>query len=151
MASGRRTDTMGPTGYRPLAITLVLALAWLGLWAHELYRVPSALGLTPDGSLPMLAIAVVLLVWWLVARRKRAASTALLVYGLISAAGGMLSVLPLPFLPFVPEQTVDHYLIHILYAACQLPLCLVALSAGKLPRTRPRPAAHTGASQETPA
>jgi hypothetical protein len=40
--------------------------------------------------------------------------------------GGLLSVLPWPFLPFLPEQTPQHYGAHAVYAACQVPL-LVAL------------------------
>jgi hypothetical protein len=112
-----------------LVIILALAVAWLGLWAHEFYRAPSALGLTLDGSLPLLAIALALLVWWLRAANKRPATWALFVYGLINAVGGFLSVLPLPFLPFAPEQTLGHYLIHVLYALCQAPLMGVTLAA----------------------
>ncbi len=133
MVDKRLRFTLGQMGHRPLRIILALAVAWLGLWVHELYRVPSMFGLTPDGSLPLLAIAVVLLAWYLFAAHKRAASIALLVYGLVNGVGGFLSVLPLPFLPFVPEQTVEHYLVHMIYALCQIPLIIVALSRSKLP------------------
>ena len=126
MATGRAGDTRRYVEHRPLVIVVSLAVAWLGLWVHELYRVPAALGLTLDGSLPLLAIAVVLLVWWLRAANKRAPSYALLVFGLINAVGGLLSVLPLPFLPFVPEQVAEHYLVHALYAICQMPLIMMA-------------------------
>jgi predicted branched-subunit amino acid permease len=44
------------------------------------------------------------------------------------AVGGLLSVLPLPFLPFVPEQAIQHYVAHALYAGCQLPLLFRSLS-----------------------
>ena len=40
--------------------------------------------------------------------------------------GGLLTVLPLPVLPFVPEQSVGHYAVHVVYAVGQLPLVLVA-------------------------
>jgi len=33
-----------------------------------------------------------------------------------------LSVLPLPVLPFTPEQSLRHYSFHVLYAATQVPL-----------------------------
>ena len=106
-------------------IILTVALAWVGLWMHEFYRVPSALGLTLDASLPLLVIAAALLVWWLRAENKRGPTLALLSYGLINAIGGFLSVLPLPILPFIPEQTLDHYLVHVWYALCQVPLIVV--------------------------
>jgi hypothetical protein len=144
MTTGRLEPTKAKTGSRPRTIILALAVAWLGLWAHEAYRIPAMFGLTPDGSLPLLAIAVALLAWWLLAARKRAATAALLVYGLINGVGGFLSVLPLPFLPFAPEQTADHYLIHVVYALCQAPLIFVALFALKPSRAISAPApAHT--------
>ena len=40
--------------------------------------------------------------------------------------GGTLSVLPLPVLPFEPEQTLRHYSFHLLYAATQVPLLVVS-------------------------
>lgn len=128
MAISRARETRRYAEHRPLVIILSLAAAWLGLWVHELYRVPSALGLTLDGSLPLFAIAVILLAWWLRAANKRAPTRALLIYGLINGVGGLLSVLPLPFLPFVPEQVLEHYLVHALYAICQVPLIMVALA-----------------------
>jgi hypothetical protein len=129
MTISRVGQTSEKIGYRRLAIILSVALAWVGLWMHEFYRVPSALGLTLDGSLPLLAIAIVLLVWRLRAADKRAATWALLIFGLINGIGGFLSVLPLPFLPFAPEQTLEHYLVHIWYALCQAPLIVVTLAA----------------------
>jgi hypothetical protein len=51
---------------------------------------------------------------------------ALLAWTLLNAVGGALSVLPLQFLPFRPEQTMSHYLIHGIYLATQVPL-VVAL------------------------
>lgn len=126
MTGGRMRGTMGQAGYQPTGVILALVVAWLGLWVHELYRVPSMFGLTPDASLPLFAIAIALLIWWLLATNKRTPSIALLVYALINGIGGFLSVLPLPFLPFVPEQEVAHYLIHAIYALCQIPLIIVA-------------------------
>ncbi len=39
--------------------------------------------------------------------------------------GGLLSVLPLPLLPFQPDQSRYHYTFHGLYLASQLPLLFV--------------------------
>jgi hypothetical protein len=128
MTAGRISETKDRVERLRFIIILTVALAWAGLLTHELYRVPSALGLTLDGSLPLLAIAAALLVWWLRAANKRGPTLALLIYGLINAIGGFLSVLPLPFLPFVPDQTLDHYLVHVWYALCQVPLIAVTFT-----------------------
>ena len=51
----------------------------------------------------------------------------MLVYGALMLIGGGLSVLPLTFLPFTPEQSYAHYFSHAVYAAAQLPLVLACL------------------------
>lgn len=144
-----RRNALRQVGPRPLAIILVVAVAWLSLWVHELHRVPAMLGLTPDASLPLLVILVALLIWWLRAAHKRAPSLALLIYALVNAVGGFLSVLPLPILPFVPEQTVDHYLVHVIYSGFQVPLIVASLvaavSAGKSTEAEPVRAAPADA------
>lgn len=132
MTDGHLRYTNGWTGRQRIRITIAVAVAWLGLWAHELYRVPSAFGLTVDGSLPLFAVACALLAWRLQATHIRAAAVALLSYALINFVGGILSVLPLPFLPFAPEQTADHYLIHAMYAVCQIPLMAMGFASSKL-------------------
>jgi len=53
-------------------------------------------------------------------------ATLLFSWGLLNLVGGALSVLPLPFLPYHPEQTLRHYLFHFLYAGAQLPLLVVS-------------------------
>ncbi|MGH2602738.1 MAG: hypothetical protein ACRDJ9_25560, partial [Dehalococcoidia bacterium] len=39
--------------------------------------------------------------------------------------GAVLSVLPLPFLPFKPEQSLRHFAFHVLYGVTQIPLLIV--------------------------
>jgi len=60
----------------------------------------------------------------------------------MNLVGGALSVLPLPVLPFEPEQTLRHYSFHLLYAAAQIPLlvlsCRLALSRPHLTQPRQR-------------
>lgn len=106
-------------------VGLALLIAWLGLWSHELHRAPASLGLTPDGSLPLLVIAVALFAIWLRAP-GRPTAIPLLAYGLVGLFGAIVSVLPLAFLPFVPEQTMEHYAAHVVYAVLQLPLVVAA-------------------------
>jgi hypothetical protein len=100
-------------------------LSCFGLWVHEWHRVPALFGFTPDGSIFMFVIAGALVYWWY-RSRSAAAAASLMVYAAISLVGGFLTVLPLGWLPFRPEQTPIHYAVHIVYATCQLPLLLFA-------------------------
>jgi hypothetical protein len=53
---------------------------------------------------------------------------ALLSWTLVNlVGGGILSVIPLPFWPFDPEQTVFHYLMHVQYILSQIPLIVILL------------------------
>jgi hypothetical protein len=44
-----------------------------------------------------------------------------LVVALNLLVGAILTVLPLPILPFIPEQTAGHYLAHFIYLVTQVP------------------------------
>jgi sugar phosphate permease len=71
-------------------------------------------------------ITVTLIAAWFT-RSRRGVAIGLLCWGLLHlVGGGILSVLPLPFLPFAPEQSVSHYLFHAIYAWAQIPLVLSA-------------------------
>ena len=61
--------------------------------------------------------------WATVPSMRRVITIALLVWAALHLIGGaIISVLPLGFLPFVPEQTPEHYLSHAAYGVLQLPL-----------------------------
>lgn len=81
------------------------------------------------GTLLMVVLGVVLfVVWWLVGGGRRVAAVLLAAYGLLNLiGGGIISVLPLEFLPFEPEQALAHYLSHVIYGIAQLPLIWLAL------------------------
>jgi hypothetical protein len=117
-------------------IVAATVISWVGLWIHEVHRVPGVLGLTPDGSLPMLLIATGLGVRW-VRARSASAATGLAIYGVVNLVGGWISVLPLGWLPFAAEQTAVHYAVHVVYAASQLPLILLAARQAVFLRHRP--------------
>lgn len=108
-------------------IVLAAFISWLGLWVHEVHRVPTLLGFTPDGDLFMLAIAAGLAFWWS-RSRGAAAAGALAAYAAVNLVGGFLTVLPLGSLPFRRDQTLTHYSVHFVYAACQVPLLGLAFN-----------------------
>ena len=97
------------------------ALAWLGLYVHNVAELPGQTLLSPETSLPTLITLVLFLACWSFAPR-RVAMWLLCGWGLLNLIGGGLSVLPFPFLPFEPEQSIRHYFFHIVYGAAQLPL-----------------------------
>ena len=47
--------------------------------------------------------------------------------------GGIVSVLPLSILLFVPEQSVTHYAAHVVYAVGQIPLLALGYRALRRP------------------
>jgi len=107
-------------------VAAATAVSWLGLWVHELHRVPRLLGFTPDGDLFMLPIAAGLAFWWYRSRGAPAAWS-LAIYAAVNLTGAVVTVLPLGLMPFVPEQTVAHYAAHVIYGVCQLPLLTAAI------------------------
>lgn len=98
-----------------MAVHTVREFGLTGLW------VPST------GMLPLAALQLGLLTWWVVALR-RGAAIALAGTALVQLVGGaILSVLPLPFLPFEPDQSIQHYLSHLVFGIAQLPLLVLPL------------------------
>lgn len=72
----------------------------------------------------------------------------LLIWAMLHIVGGaVLSILPLPILPFQPEQSLRHYAFHILYGLIQLPLLLATIAAlrhkpGQVTTGNPGPRPH---------
>lgn len=104
---------------RPLLMVLAVASSWLGLFAHNTME-------NVDGSTWVVAlVAVLLLSMWRLYPGKLT-SGLLTALGVINLVGGaVVSVLPLSFLPFVSEQSLTHYLAHLIYGLAQLPLLLL--------------------------
>ena len=67
-------------------------------------------------------------VWWRVANVRTLAVWFLVGLALLNLlVGAILTALPVTFLPFQPEQSLEHYVSHIVYGVAQLPLILIAL------------------------
>jgi hypothetical protein len=79
---------------------------------HDLISLPGLSLLAPDVVLPTLVSVALFAALWAWPGRLSV---------------GLLSVLPWPFLPFVPDQTFRHYVAHAVYAARQVPLLVVLL------------------------
>jgi len=111
----------------PLMIAACSALAVGGMLAHNALELGPAFLLSPETLLPV-AVYVVLASWVRRASSGTGGRVALLAWALLNlVAGGILSVLPLDLLPFVPEQSIGHYAAHAVYAVAQVPLVLVAV------------------------
>ena len=117
-------------------LALFTVVSWLGLFAHNEVDLPQLTPLSVENSVPALVSVALLLAWWQL-RGARPAALAMLTWSSLNLVGAVVTILPLPFLPFQPEQTVLHYLMHVIYATSQLPL-IVALVAW-WPRTRTTP------------
>ena len=104
---------------RSLVVTWLVA--WTGFAGHNTFEFSAGTFRTPDTFGPT-AVWVAFGAWagwggWL-------GRAALLMWTLLNAVGGALPVLPFPFLPFRPEQTMSHYLVHGIYLATQIPLAV---------------------------
>jgi hypothetical protein len=76
---------------------------------------------------PRLFPFLLFLGWWILPY-QRITRLALLSWTWLNlVGGGILSVIPLPFLPFYPEQSVFHYLMHVEYVLTQIPLIVILL------------------------
>jgi hypothetical protein len=112
-------------GRRIGLLTLALAVSWASMLFHNQWELPlTPLDLENTGPLAV-DIALLIACWW--RPGSRVLWTLILAWGVLNlVVGGLLTVLPLPVLPFAPEQTVSHYAVHLVYAIGQLPLVLVA-------------------------
>jgi hypothetical protein len=106
---------------RPGWVAATTALAWLGFYAHNIADLPGQSLRSPETALPTL-VTLTLFVAWCRFPSLRVTLWLLFGWGLLNLIGGGLSVVPLSFLPFSPEQSVRHYAFHAVYGAAQLPL-----------------------------
>jgi hypothetical protein len=125
-----------------MKIALALVVAWAGFLVHNFADLPGTSFADPNTfgpTLVWLVLAIVHLV-----RRSRFTAAVLFGWVALNLFGGIVSVLPLPILPFVPEQSLYHYGFHVLYAVAQIPaLTLLGRDLRQPPRQGARIAAVT--------
>jgi hypothetical protein len=108
-------------------VMLATAVAWLGFVLHNVADLAGQTLLSSETLYPTLiyAACLVLLRW---------TAWPLLIWALLNlVGGGIISVLPLPFLPFDPEQTFRHYSFHLIYALSQAPLVWLTFQSVRRP------------------
>lgn len=120
----------------PAVMAIGFAASWSAMLAHNLVELP----LTPldiENTGPLVVDLALLAAYWR-HPTSRGVHVAILGWALLNlVVGGVVTVLPLPVLPFVPEQSVSHYLAHAGYAIGQLPLVLLAVVALQRSRSVP--------------
>ena len=111
-----------------VAMGAALALSAGSMLAHNLYELP----LSPvdvENSGPI-AFAAFLGIAYALRPGSKAVAAAVLGWGVLNLViGGIVSVLPLSILPFVPEQSITHYGAHVVYAVGQIPLVVLGYRA----------------------
>ena len=111
-----------------VAMAAAIALSAGSMLAHNLYELP----LTPldlENSGPI-AVAAILGMAYAFRPDSKVIAGAALAWGLLNLViGGVITVLPLPILPFSPEQSLTHYGAHVVYAVGQVPLVVVSYRA----------------------
>jgi hypothetical protein len=104
-----------------LLVAAEVVLACLGLMIHNVVEFPHLSLMRPEYAVPILTW-LVLYFGWVMLSGHRLPTELLFGWGVLSLAGAVITVLPLPILPFHPEQSLRHYGVHVIYAATQLPI-----------------------------
>lgn len=128
------SDEFGGRRRRAAGVYAAAVISWLGFLVHNVADLPGQTLLSPETLWPSVVTAALLVVY--AAGLRRVAAIGLLIWAALNLVGGVLSVLPLPVLPFEPEQSLRHYSFHVLYAATQIPLIVVSV---RLAREQLRP------------
>lgn len=122
-----------------VAMALALILSAGSMLAHNLYELPlSPVDLENSGPI---IFAGILGVAYAFRPDSKAIASAALGWGVLNLViGGIVSVLPLSLLPFVPEQSITHYGAHVVYTLGQVPLVILAYRALRAPTVASDPA-----------
>jgi hypothetical protein len=112
--------------HQPTLIATLTLVSWLGEVVHNAFELPQLTLLGPENSLPGLFSLLLFMGWWKQPRGRKVWRWLLIGWAAFHLiGGGILSVIPFSFLPFYPEQSLQHYLAHVIYSVTQLPLIWV--------------------------
>ena len=116
---------------RSIGTPAAVVLAWAGMAVHDSVELPDLIPASPEFLVPTAIYLIAGAAFVMTGTRVSA-----MVLGgwtlLNLVAGGILSVLPLPILPFTPDQSIGHYLAHAFYAVTQVPLLVITWRAASL-------------------
>lgn len=122
-----------------VAMAAALTLSALSMLAHNLYELPLS-PVDAENSGPI-AFAALLGVAYAVRPDSKAVAASIVGWAVLNLViGGIVSVLPLSILPFVPEQSLTHYAAHVVYAVGQIPLVVLGYRALRAPAAAGNPA-----------
>lgn len=109
----------------PRAVIFALVVSGVGHIIHNLAEFPIAILVGWETVLPIGVTVLLGAIWYL--RPGRATFAMLAVWAAVVIVFGGGSVIPFGFLPFVPEQSISHYVAHAVYALTQIPLLWIGL------------------------
>ena len=115
-----------------VAMAAALLASAGSMLAHNLYELPlSPIALENSGPI---AFAAGLGMAFALRPDSKPLAATVLGWGVLNLVfGGIVSVLPLSILPFVPEQSITHYGAHLVYTLGQVPLVLLSYRALRRP------------------
>jgi len=115
-----------------VAMAAALTVSAGSMLAHNLYELPlSPMDLENSGPI---VFAAILGIAYALRPDSKVVAAAALGWGVLNLViGGIVTVLPLSILPFVPEQSLTHYGAHVVYALGQIPLVVLAYRALRMP------------------
>ena len=102
-----------------------LVVSGAGHVIHNLADFPVTILLGLETLVPL--TVTVLLGVAFVYRPGQSTYAAAALWALVVILGGGMTVIPFGFLPFVPDQSISHYVVHLLYIVTQLPLLWVGI------------------------
>jgi len=116
-------------------LSYTLALAIIGFVIHN-FREFGFAGLfaMEAATIPWSLIGIAgLLAWVYIPQARKFAALFLIFYAALNLiGGGILSVLPLSIFPFEPEQSISHYISHVIYGVSQIPLIWLCIQSFSL-------------------
>lgn len=113
------------SGRRARRVFAAALLSLGGMLFHNWWDLPQLTPFSPENSGPTLVFVLLIGVWWARPHSPWTSSLLLLWGSVHLLGGGILSVIPSDLLPFHPEQSLRHYLGHLVYGCSQIPLIML--------------------------